>query len=397
MHRLTTDMAAGNRVPMLSVLVVGSFALLIGPALVLRWLNGVDERFAGDLVLLSAFVVTNLVGALIAFRRPREPVGWLLSLSAHMVVVAFLADQYARYGIITAPGSVPGAHAIYWFATWPWIGSLGGIVFAALLFPDGRLPSARWRPFSWITAALMTLTATVLAFAPPVAPSHPELLNPLGIEAFSGAALLFESTPGFLMFLVLLGGSVLSLIVRFRRSRGVERQQLKWVASAVALALLGFALGDALPDGILADIAFGIALVALPLAIGVAMLRHRLYDIDVLINRTVVYAVLSGMLLGTYVLLVLALGALFRPLTGSSDLTVAGSTLAVVALFQPLRSWIQRQVDRRFYRARYDAARTVEQFSTRLREQVDLDQLRGELIAVIEDTVKPAHASLWLR
>ena len=377
--------------------MVALFTALALGTLVLRYLHGLDERFAGEVVLLAVFSASHLVGALIALRRPRNPVGWLLATSAQLAVVGFFADTYARYGLVTAPGSLPGAQIMYWLSSWPWIGMFAGVLFAALFFPDGHLPSRRWLPLAWAAAAFVGLTTVVFAFAPTIDPPHPALVNPFGIEALRSAAEFLESSFGFGIFLFLLSGTVLSLVARFRRSRGAERQQLKWVASAVAVAVAGFLLGDAIPDGVAADVAFGVALVALPLAIGVAMLRYRLYDIDVLINRTLVYGAVSVMLLGAYVAAVVLFQTLLRPLTGGSDLAVAGSTLLVVALFQPLRRRVQAFVDRRFYRARYDAARTVGRFGARLRDQVDLDELRAELIAVVDDTIKPAHASLWLR
>lgn len=377
--------------------LVGLYAALVIATLVLRYLSALDERFASDVVLLAVFSASHLVGALIALRRPRNPVGWLLATSALLVVLAFFADLYARYGVVTAPGSLPGARTMYWLSNWPWIGMFGGVLFAALFFPDGRLPSRRWLPFAWAAAAFFSFTTVVFAFAPVVDPPHPELVNPFGVEALRGVAEFLESTIGFGIFLILLSGTILSLAARFRRSRGAERQQLKWVASAVAVAVAGFVIADAMPDGILADLALGAAHLALPLAIAVAMLRYRLYDIDVLINRTLVYGAVSAALVVTYFGGVILLQPLLRPLTSGSELAIAGSTLLVVAIFQPLRRLVQDAIDRRFYRAKYDAGRAVDRFSARLRDQVDLDSLSGELLAIVDDTVKPAHASLWIR
>jgi hypothetical protein len=266
-----------------------------------------------------------------------------------------------------------------------------------LLFPTGRLPSRRWRPVAWAAWAVLVLAALAAPFVPgPVAAGLPP--NPIAIPLLAGVLRLAAGAAGVVLAGVILA-SVVSLIVRFRRARGAERQQLKWfaygaalvfvlpVASVVGVHLPGPA-GRLLPTAIFS---------AVPVAIGIAVLRYRLYDIDRLINRSVVYGSLTVLLGGVYAGLVFALSQLLNPADQQSELAVAASTLVVAALFQPARRRIQGLVDRRFNRRRYDAARTVGAFSTRLRDQVDLDTLSAELLAVVDKTVQPNQVSLWLR
>lgn len=344
-----------------------------------------------DLALVAVFLLYTVIGALVAIRDPRNPIGWLLSFPGLFATTTFFASQYAAFATTTAPGSLPGPGVAIWLSLWLWMGMLGSLLYTVLLFPSGRLPSPRWRPAAWIAGLVLGLVAVTFAFGAPATSDPVPLPNPLWIPALAPLYEVVEA--GFVLFVVLFGLAVASLIVRFRRSRGVERQQLKWIVAAGVMMVVTLAAGLVWEF----DWAWIAAVLALPTSIGVAILRYRLYDIDVLINRAIVYGVLSASLLGTYWLSILGLTALVRPITGSGDIAVAGSTLAVVALFQPLRARLQRAVDRRFYRARYDAVRTIDRFSTRLREQVDLDQLSRELVAMVDDTIKPAHTSLWLR
>ena len=344
-----------------------------------------------DLALAPVFLLYTVVGALVAMRDPRNPIGWLLSVAGVLAMTTFFVSQYAAFATTTAPGSLPGAGVAIWLSLWLWMGMLGSMLYTVMLFPSGRLPTRRWRPASWIAGLVLGLVAIIFAFGTPATSDPVPLPNPLWIPAL---APLYEVVQaGFVLFVVLFGLAVASLVVRFRRSRGVERQQLKWIVAAGVMMVVTLAAGLVWEF----DWAWIGSVLALPMSIGLAILRYRLYDIDVLINRALVYGALSACLLGTYVLSVLGLTALVRPITGSSDIAVAGSTLAVVALFQPLRRRVQGAVDRRFYRSRYDAARTMDAFAARLREQVDLDALSGELVGVVRETVQPAHAALWLR
>jgi hypothetical protein len=300
------------------------------------------------------------------------------------------------YGLLIHPGSLPGvANGAAWLDTWlfiPLIGSMG--TFLLLLFPDGRLPSPRWRPVAWCAGAVIVGGSVVGAFNPDALSDIPELRNPFGIEVFRSIADVAFPVM-FPLFLVAVVGSAVALIKRFRRARGEERQQLKWLAYAGAAASvifpLSFVLWDVFPPIQVLEL---VPIIGLPAAVGVAILKYRLYDIDRIINRTLVYGLLTGILAGVYVGLALGLGAL----AGSDNsLVIAGSTLVVAALFRPARRRIQGLIDRRFYRRKYDATRTLEAFSARLRDEVDLNQLSDHLVVVVKETMQPVQASLWLR
>jgi hypothetical protein len=346
------------------------------------------------LVTYAAFLLAfSTVGALIASRRARNPIGWILLGSAM---------SYAIGGLTEVPaGSLPGVpHALHdWLGTWVWgVGiSLAG-TFLLLLFPGGELPSRRWRPVAW--AAGVGLVAFVLgqALAPELAESHTR--NPAGIGGAVGQ--VFELLQeGILLVVGATLASIASLVMRFRRAADEERHQLKWLtyaAGLVALALVGASLVNVFSepsdasDNIQNTLVTG-ALACVPIAIGIAILRYRLYDIDRIINRTLVYGILTALLAAVYAGVAVGLGTV----VGESSLVVAASTLLVAALFRPARGRVQGLIDRRFYRQKYDAARTVEAFAARLREEVDLDSLTGDLVGVVRDTMQPANASLWLR
>jgi hypothetical protein len=349
--------------------------------------------FRGDVIIHA--VGFTAVGAVVALRRPANAIGWLLLGAGFISAVGAFALQYGVYAIVGRAAPLPGGLFGAWLGSWTWVLFITGIVpFVLLRFPDGRLLSARWGSVGW-TAVLATLTtAAVMAFNPgplqlaayannPFTPLPTSLVTPLSAI---GIALAFP----------VMGGSCWSLVLRFRRSTGIEREQIKWLAfSAVPLAVAGIA-SAVLPDK-LGQVLFVFLLLSLPIAVGVAVLRYRLYDINVLINRTLVYGTLSAALIATYVAIVILVGAVFRPFTSGSELSVAVSTLATLALVQPLRRRIQNAVNRRFYRSRYDAVRTLDAFSARLRDEVDLDAVRADLIDAVHHTVQPAHASVWLR
>jgi hypothetical protein len=344
---------------------------------------------------------SGVVGAVVATRRPRLPIGWLLVGIGLLMALGLAAGQYAVVAVLDAPGSLPFGPAAAWLSAWPFTAGFLLLPFLFLLFPTGRLPGPRWRPLAWAGAAVYATNVFGVAFQPgPISPEElGPLENPLAIPALGGAGDLPARIVIPLMLLVVLA-SVASLLVRLRRSAGVERQQLKWFAYAAGLfGLATFvnvvaSLLGADQAGLLVTT---VPVVALPVAIGVAVLRHNLFDIDRVINRTLVYGLLSALLGAFYLAVVFLLGRLLVPLTGDAALAVAGSTLAVAALFQPARRRVQHLVDRRFDRRRYDAARTVAAFSTRLRDQIELDALSGELLAVVDATVQPTSASLWLR
>jgi hypothetical protein len=275
-----------------------------------------------------------------------------------------------------------------------------------LLFPDGRPPSPRWRPVIWLVALTGCGIFLTLAFSPGELDqyTYPGLPNPLGIGGDLGDVLATIENIGNGILPIAVLVTISSMIVRFRRSSGRERLQLKWVAYTAALTAASFLVSFMLPEPVpqtLQDAVFFLgvaAFAAIPVAAGVAILRHRLYDIDVLINRTLVYGSLTLSLAAVYVGAVVSLQRLFRALTGQeSQLAVVASTLMIAALFGPLRRRVQGFIDRRFYRRKYDAAKTLEAFSTRLRDETDLETLNRDLVGVVSETVQPAHARLWLR
>ena len=389
--------------------VCGLTLALIFCAVVLAALN----RYDGFLTFLLAEATAAVVGGFIASRRPENPVGWLISAHALLFTLGEFTRQYAIYGLLIAPGSLPLATAAASPPHWIWFpGLMLMVVFLPLYFPDGRLVSPRWRPVAHL-AVLATVLMTVTAVFNPVAgevevirPDTGELLsvsNPLGVEGFRDLGLVSD----VLRFVVPASWTALgaiaaaSLVVRFRRSRGAERQQIKWVAYAVLLiicfSVLNLAVvGDLVPAAV-SDLVFVVALEGLWLSIAVAVLRYRLYDIDVLINRTLVYAVLTAALAAVYVGSVVLLQYPLRAFGGESSFAVVASTLLIAALFNPLRRHVQALVDRRFYRGKYDAGRVLADFSAGLRDATDLDRLNGDLLGVVNKTVQPEHASVWLR
>jgi hypothetical protein len=385
----------------------GLFALFLGAGvggLVLQSLNG--SGTLDDQILAVSFATIGGVGGLIASRVPNNAIGWILLVVATLPALGFVSEEYARYALVTQPGSLPGARAIVWLSTWAWIPSVGFLgTFLLLLFPNGRLPSPRWRPVAWLAVITLAVIFVGTAFAPgPVAEGLPD--NPLGISGAGG--LLDSVTTAALPFLaVTIALSLLSLVLRFRRARGDERAQLKWFVFAGILFVLEiifellsseFEILPRIPDEV-SRFLFPGFIALLPISAAIAVLKYRLYDIDLVINRTLVYGLLTALLALVYVGGVVGLGALLRVGTGqeSNALGVAASTLAVAALFGPARRRIQGFIDRRFYRQKYDAAQTLEAFSTRLRDQVDLEALSDELMGVVRETMQPAHVSLWLR
>jgi hypothetical protein len=382
-----------------SMLAVFAVSLVVGLPLAVA--NGTFQQDAGNQILLflgfSAFMV---VGALVVAHRPNNAIGWLFSASALLAFTGQLAGQYAIYGYATRPGSLPGATLAVWYGSWPWVLILAlTLIFTPLVFPTGRLLSPRWRPLAWLagvaTAVLTTLNSLRTNMSLGTVPDQ-VIANPIGV-AVVGNPDKGPAVPALILLLTVLAAVAFgSLVVRFRRSRGEERQQLKWFTYAAALVPLSV-LGDALP-AVVGDLAIDLPIVFLPVAAGIAILRYRLYDIDRLINRTLVYGLLTALLGGVYAGAVLVLGQLFGGVgRDPPSWAVAGATLVVAALFQPARRRIQAVVDRRFNRRKYNAARTVEAFSVRLRDEVDLDTLSAELLAVAHQTMQPTTAALWLR
>jgi hypothetical protein len=359
--------------------------------------GAVDTR--GEAGLPIAFAG---VGALIVTRRPGNRMGWLFCAGVVFALVPAL-DAYALYALAANPSAgLPAATAVAWVVSWIWLVDFLLVMLVPLLYPTGRLLSPRWRLVLWLTVLLTLVGMVANAVRPGLlkASEVPVAPNPVGIPSAAGPVAAIEAIAEVVVVLLFLA-AVASVLLRFRRARGVERQQLKWFAYASLGMVLSFVLSGVLSSllttsgELLVDLISGIPMLGWPVALGIAILRYRLYDIDRLINRTLVYGLLTVLLGLGYAASVVVLGQLFGQ--DRSNLIVAGATLAAAAVFQPLRRRVQAGVDRRFNRRRYDAARTVEAFSTRLRDQVDLDTLTGELLTVVDRTVAPTKVSLWLR
>jgi hypothetical protein len=352
---------------------------------------------ASTIPYLLAIVVAATVGAVLASRLPRHPVGWLLLAVGLSVAGSGVADGYARYGLVARPGALPAARWVAVYSPATTIVGLSLVGFVLLLTPTGSLPSSRWRRWAWVAAAAPVVFVAALTVGPGlVIPPYESAVEPVTIPALAGAVLV-AIVAGFSLTVAGLVVGAASLVVRFRRARGTERQQLRWLALAAALTGAGAAVvgaGTALDATAVPLFAVGICLALLPLATGAAILRYRLYDLDRIISRTLAYGFLTLLLGLGYAGVVLGLG---RLLPDSSSLAVAAATLAVAALFQPLRRRVQQVVDRRFNRRRHDAGQLIEAFGARLRDQVDLDTLTGEVLAVVDQTMAPTRAWLWLR
>jgi hypothetical protein len=335
------------------------------------------------------------LGLAIVFRQPRNAVGWIFLVSGACAGSYELAQMYAAYAYLVHPG-LPGGEWAAWLSSWLWLPMTGLIpTFLFLLFPDGRLPSARWRPVAWYAGFALGIFSGTVALLPGPLPGLPAIRNPM--SPFTGELTIDEVLlPLFTMLFIAVILGVAALVRRFRRSRGVERLQLKWIVYASGLYAIGLFLDSNFvykPFEIL-DL---LLINAIPVAAGVAIFRYRLYDIDLLINRTLVYALTTAAIGVAFFGGIVMFQGLLRPMTGGSEIAVALSTLASFALFQPFRRRIQSSVDRRFYRGRYDAGRTLDAFIGQLANEVDLDAVRVDLINAVAQTVQPAHASLWLR
>jgi hypothetical protein len=380
-------------------------------SLILALLNG---RTLGEILIgpgIGTFAILtvsfSVVGALIASHRPENSIGWIFLAVGFFYGLLSAGDEYAIYALLTNPGSLPLGAAASWLGQWVWAPGLGLVlVFLPLLFPDGHPPSYRWRPVAWLgglSIGLAVVSSMILLW--------PER-GPALVTGDESPSHVVDVILLFALPLMLLAGlgAVISLLVRFRRARGDERQQIKWFASAAALTFVWILVSEVfeelisieggVPEAILAFTSASASLVipSIPIATGIAILRYRLYDIDILINRTLVYGSLTAMLVSLYFVGIVVLQRVFVLLTGEqSTLAVVASTLSIAALFNPLRRRIQSFIDRRFYRRKYDAAKTLEAFSATLRSETDLDRLGEHLAGVVGETMRPAHVSLWLR
>ena len=365
------------------------------------------EFFGAFLLPLLSQLVYVGVGLLLTLRLPRHPVGWLLLWAGALFQLAFAAGAYKWAAFIRAPGTLPLGEVALLIGI-AWLPALGCLFLAIMLFPTGRPPSPRWRlPVALVVmATALGLVAELLG--PREFPVQPSpfgsqgalpltVANPLAIDGPLGTLLGYVGAFPLVVYLI----PVAAVLVRFRTAAGTERQQLKWFAYAASIVMVffvatGFGLFSYL-GGVLASLVAVVVMDLIPISVAIAVLRYRLYDIDLLINRTLVYGATTAVIGGAFFGGIVLLQTVLRPFTAGSELSVAASTLVSFALFQPLRRRIQRAVDQRFYRSRYDAVRTVDAFSERLRDEVELDALRGDLLTVVGDTMQPAHASLWLR
>jgi hypothetical protein len=395
-------MSAGGARRLAAVLAIVALAME-AVALALLVPNLAEPTFGplglvvGSLVLGATY---PLVGWMIASRRRENPIGWIFLVVGLSQAVEALGGQYARYGLVTDPGSLLLADVASWVGIWAWVPGNILMLVLVLLFPDGHLPSRRWQPVLWVAAAAFALMFAPLAIAAwayrgpalvAVPKIDPALDNSLAI-AFTLTAI------GTAMSLFVAVAAVSAVVVRFRRSSGVERQQVKWFASAGVVEVAGLLISSAIvfPPPLDAVATF-VIMPLVPIATAIAILRYRLYEIDRIVSRTISYGLVTGLLIATYAGLILLLQGPLDQITGGETASVALSTLAVAGLFQPVRRRVQRAVDRRFNRARYDAEQTAAAFSARMRDEVDLANLSSDLDTTIRHAIAPRSLGIWLR
>ena len=356
------------------------------------------------LPLVAWAVTSSTVGTIVALRRPGNAVGWILCAIGFLWASNGFFGYYAIRALVSHPGTLPAGEVAAWISTWVVYPAFGLLAYLFLLFPDGRPLSRRWRPLLWINSLLIVASVIVRALVPGPIDGLEGIRNPLGIEGYGGS-LEFVGNVLFYIGDMIVLVSVVSVFLRMRHADPVTRQQIKWLAYAAALlaiVLMVTLVGDLL-FGSLGWWAFLLVILTffgLPFSLGVAVLRYRLYEIDIIINRTLVYGTLTVTLLAVYFGGVTTAQLVLRTLTGQErepQLAIVVSTLVIAALFNPLRRRVQNFIDRRFYRRKYDAARTLETFSATLREETDMDALSSELLTVVRETMQPEHVSLWLR
>jgi hypothetical protein len=371
---------------------------LTAAATVLSTMSGQHFSIAEEAFIWAIILVFTVAGQVIVARQPGNALGWLFLGVGVSAAFGGLAGGYAAYWLSTGAGSDRLGETAAWYGELSWIPFiLVPATFLLLLFPDGHLLTPRWRPVAWCAGWGIAGDFVAEGLRPGAIPDYPGVENPYGVD--SGWVDLLQPVAVFVLVAGIVG-SVASLIVRFRRARGVQRQQMKWIAFAGAVAAVTILVMTPLYEVVgeaVANVTMMTAVMGLPAATAIAIVRYRLYDIDVVINRTLVYGSLTATLAGVYVGSVLLLQLVLSDLTQGSGLAVAASTLAVAALFRPARRRIQSVVDRRFFRSRYDARRTIETFGARLRDEVDLSALSADLQSVVVETMRPVHVSLWLR
>ncbi len=365
---------------------------------------GLDHPMANNVVFAAFALSYATVGALICARRPDNRVGWMLLASGTIFALCTIAFEYADIGLADGR-DLPGSVLALWIANAVSPIALELIPLALLLFPDGRPISPRWRPVSAVPAAAAFGICVGVGFLPGSIDANVPVPNPFGIPGAHGVLTAVE-VAGWTLTAVSLGAAAAAIVVRLRRADGVQRLQLKWVASAGVVLGVVWILWEVTyllpPAGrvvtALELLAATLAMTGIPLAAGVAILRYRLYEIDVIIRRTLVYATLIAVLAAFYLAGITLLEWAMESVTGqSSALAVTASTLAVAAAFQPVRSRIQHAVERHFYRTSHDSAQALQAFAGSVRDQVDLETLQQEVLTAVQATVQPGHASLWLR
>jgi hypothetical protein len=414
----------------LAALSVAMFVATVALYVLTRTAQEVPNSLGSRLTLIDLLVgmpvlIFPIVGALIASRRPHNPIGWILLADGFLFVLYAMINYYSMYGLVR-PSSVPFPVGIAALSQWLWVPAVWLLpIYLVLLFPNGRLLSRRWLPLAWISGVLIVLESIAEGLAPgPLSDMEAlsygpvgEVRNPFGLEGQPWVA----DAASVILVLVLLCilASTVSLILRYKRSSGEVRQQIKWIAFAasvvgmVSVSLMVSSLielyfapeswgsADTAPFWVeLLYYVWLLSFAGVPIAVGFAVLKYRLYNIDLIINRTLVYGSLTATLAIVYLGGVAMTQAILHALTGQErqpQLAVVVSTLVIAALFNPLRRRIQGFIDRRFYRRKYDAAKTLEAFSAKLRDETDLDALNAELVGVVRETMQPTHVTLWLR
>lgn len=363
------------------------------------WLS--RDEWVSTLVVGTWLGTTAAVGTLVTWKDARNAVGWLMLAAPWLISLGLLAEAYASYAFELGHPTLPLAASAAWLTLWLAIPGFVALIHLFLRFPTGRLASPSWRWVSRIATAGLLVNMTVFALRKGPVDNVPAVDNPLGVLNVDLTSVLANF--GQLLLAAAVVAALVSLVARFRNARRMERQQMKWFVFAVTLLPFVFLLSaaseviDSSEERWLAFIINVAGLLFLPVSMGIGILRHRLYDIDVVVNRALVYGGLTTLLAGAYLVSVVLLQPVLDPITADSDLAIAASTLAVAGLFRPLRTRVQGFIDRRFYRRKYDAAATLGAFSAHLRDQVDLDSLRKELVGVVGETMQPTHASLWLK
>ena len=360
-----------------------------GVQIFVHWVEGV--------VLAIGF---STVGAMVVPHHSQNPMGWIFCAVGLLYAAVHFVAEYAIYALLAAPGSLPAGEAAAWVFSWLFVPQIGLSGLLLLLFPDGRVQSIGWRWFAWLIVLATPASMVMAALSPGEIVGLEPIHNPLGIE---GLPNVYELVQALMLTLLLVAAS--SQLVRLRRARGVEQQQIKWFAYAVVIASTGSILTYVVPVaigapllGLVSYVPFVVGVVSVPISMGIAILRYRLYDIDLLINRTLVYGSLTATLVALYFGGIVVLQRVFVILTGQqSTLAIVASTLLIAALFNPLRRRIQSFSDSRSYRGKYKARKTLESLAVQLRDETDLDALGDDLVGMVRETMQPAHVSLWLR